>query len=208
MTRPRGCPGDGALNTRSSSAPSVPPVALGRIQDGAVQLCDRAHNGRPLAVQPQGARSDQANQSGQDIRDRTGRSADPPHALDDVVALVDGGNGLNRLHGNALNNSNLKRLRLPGPPVVVGRLAASRPAIDAWTPGDRRLRQRRSAPDAPGRQDPPDRDFLPDAHAPKVRQATLFRHRRNSERLDLQEAWSELVEGGPRGQNSRLLMVK
>ena len=58
--------------------------------------------------------------------------------------------------------------------------------------GARGRRQRRAAPNALGLEDPSDSGLLYVTHTRKVRQTALFRHRRNSRVLDLQEAWKQM----------------
>lgn len=191
-----------------SSTPSTPRVTPGSNQDGVVQLIDRTYGRCPPAVQLQCARSNQATQSGDDIRNRPGRRANSADAFDDVVARVDGPDCLDRLYDSAFDNAYLKGFRLAGPPVVVRRLAAAMPAIDARSAGGRGWRKCRSASNAPGSRDVPGIVFLPDTHAPKVRRTIPFRHRRNSESsickrrgvIWRRKAWRRPTRGGRLGR--------
>jgi hypothetical protein len=105
------------------------------------------------------------------------------------VAFIDGPDNLDCLHDTTIDNSDLKCPRLTSSSAVMRCFAAARSTEDTRSPGDRGGRQRRAAPDAQGRRDPSGGGLLHVTHSRKVRQAALFRHRRNWRVLDLQEAW-------------------
>lgn len=115
----------------------TPAFAVGNISNGAVEVDNRTHGGRPFAVQQHCARSDQAIQGDEGVGNRPGRSADPPGAFGDVVAFIDGPNDFDCLHDNTIDNADLKRLRLTSSPIVVCSFAAARSAIDTRSPGVR-----------------------------------------------------------------------